>query len=509
MKPSRVLTVSNRLPITARLDHGVVRLTPSSGGLATALRGWKTDMLWFGWSGLDVARLAPKEAAALDEELARRALVPIDLSASEVAHYYDAFSNGVLWPLLHYQVDKVRLDAEHDWSVYCAVNRRFAEMIARRYRPGDIVLVHDYQLTLVPQMVRELVPNATVGFFLHVPFPASDVFRILPWRREIIDGIMGADLVGFHTKAYGTAFVDTASTLLSLDATTAEGGSAASGDAPLAPVDGLVRVLRRNGRTVRVAAHPIGIDFDDFTSVAKSSEVEVELASLEREARGKRIVLGVDRLDYTKGIPRRLMAFERFLERYPKWRDRVLFIQLAVPSREKVDAYADLRRSVNETVGRINAHYGTTTTAPIRLLYRSIAQHDLVALYRAADAMLVTPLRDGMNLVAKEYVASRIDERGALILSEFAGAAHELTDALVVNPYDLDAIATSIRIALEMPETEQRRRMLALRARSRSNSIHVWAEKLVRHVMLAHEGNVLSLDSPKSSMVEQGHAAAV
>lgn len=456
----RVIIVSNRLPVTVRAEHGRHKVVPSAGGLATALRGphARTGGLWFGWPG-DVSRVNAADRATIDAQLSDMRTMPVHLTPSEVAHYYDGFSNGVLWPLLHYLLDKVRLDAERDWAVYQQVNQRFAERIAEHWRPGDMVWVHDYQLALVPAMLRKLIPQASIGFFLHVPFPSADVFRILPWDAEILRGILGADVVGFHTAVYRRNFCQTVAQVL--------GVSPGAG------------VLDLEGRRICVGVHPIGIDVDDFQRVAVTEEVDQEVARLRHEARGRAIILGVDRLDYTKGIPRRLLAFDRLLERNPALRDKVLFVQLSVPSREKVDAYAALRRDVNELVGRINSQHGSPTGGPLQLLYRAVPLAQLVALYRAADVMLVTPLRDGMNLVAKEYVASRVDQRGVLVLSEFAGAAAELTDAVTVNPYDLGAVAGAIKTALDMPLSEQRARMRNLRARVAAQDVHTWIQRFL------------------------------
>lgn len=456
----RVILVSNRLPVTVRAEHGGLRLVPSAGGLATALgaaqrtRGGE----WYGWPG-DLSRATPVERRCIESELASLSCVPVELTAAEVAHYYDGFSNGVLWPLLHYQIDKVRLDASHDWSVYRAVNQRFAERVAERLEPGELVWVHDYQLALVPALLRELCPWARIGFFLHVPFPAPEVFNVLPWRDEVLRGMLGSDLISFHTASYRRNFCAAAVQVTS--ATIASGA------------------LVQDGRPISTGVHPIGINAAEFERDARGGAVEAELARLRSDARGRKIVLGVDRLDYTKGIPRRLLAIERLLEQHPALREKVLFVQLAVPSREKVDEYADLRRTVNELVGRINSHYGTPTGAPLQLLYRDVPRTQLIALYRAADVMLVTPLRDGMNLVAKEYVASRVDEQGALVLSEFTGAAAQLAEAIRVNPYDIGAVARAVKHALSMSEADQHARMVPLRERVRLGDVESWLDEFL------------------------------
>ena len=454
----RLLIASNRLPVTPVFEGDDVELKPSSGGLVTALRGPHTrgDSLWIGQAG-DLSGLTPARRARLDAALSERRLVHTEVAPDDVSRYYDGFSNSVLWPLFHYNIDRVRLDADEDWRAYQRVNQRFAETIAAHARPGDLVWIHDYHLTLVPELLRRLAPGARIGFFLHVPFPASDVFRILPWREEILRGLMGADVVGFHTGAYLTNFGRSVAHVLSTD------------------LD--VDAVRWADHAVRLGVYPIGIDAASFA--VDTPEIAVEEAALREGATGRKLILGIDRLDYTKGIVRRLLAFDRLLANDPELHARVQFVQIAVPSRESVDSYADERREANELVGRINARYGTPTSLPVHFLYRTIPFELLVALYRAADIMLVTPLRDGMNLVAKEYCAARTDGRGVLVLSEFAGAAEELREALIVNPYDLPSVERTLHAALSMPDEEQRLRMERLRERVSAHDADAWYRRFV------------------------------
>jgi trehalose 6-phosphate synthase/phosphatase len=456
----RLLIASNRLPVTLRDERGVLRLVPSSGGLGAAPRAphEQSDGLWFGWPG-DLCHASAGERMELEAELRRMRTVPVPVSAREIACYYDGFSNGVLWPLLHYLIDKVRLDAEGDFAVYQEINRRFAAAIAAEHRPGDVIWIHDYQLALVPGYLRELLPDAVIGFFLHVPFPSAEVFRILPWREEILRGLLGADLIGFHTSGYRHNFAHAAALVLGLDLG--------------------VDAITVEDRTVRIGVYPISVDAAAFELAASKPEVLAEAERLRAETGRKRLILGIDRLDYTKGIPRRLLAIDRLLSREPAMRDKVHFLQVAVPTREKVDHYAELRRTVNELVGRLGSHHGTPSGGPIHFLYRSLTPATLAAFYRAADVMLVTPLRDGMNLVAKEYVACRTDDQGVLVLSELAGAADELPEALTVNPYDLTGVARAVSRALAMPAAEQRLRMSAMRARVRRNDVHRWAARFI------------------------------
>ena len=460
------ILVSNRLPVTLHADQGDVVLKPSAGGLATALGSVhaRGDTKWVGWPG-DVARLTATERDALDRRLQDARLVPVHLTPSEVQRYYDGFSNGVLWPLCHYLLDKVNLEATRDWVAYRRVNERFADAVAKVTKPGDEVWVHDYQLALVPQLLRLRQPEAKIGFFLHIPFPSAEVFRILPWREDLVRGLLGADLVGFHTAAYAFHFAYAAAQLLGIEPA--------------------FDVLKHDERAVRFGAYPIGIDASAFEGLARDENVRADVARIRASAAGKRIVLGLDRLDYTKGIPRRLMAIGKLLDREPGLRDKLHFIQLAMPTREKVDSYADYRRTVNELVGRINGTYGTPTSVPIHLLHRMIGPKELAALYGAADVMLVTPLRDGMNLVAKEYVASRVDDDGVLVLSEFAGAATELQEAVRVNPYDIDGVAAALARAMRMPPDEQRLRMQALRKRVSAHDVGHWARSFLEHLEAA------------------------
>lgn len=454
---SRVFLVSNRLPVTVSSGAEGFSVRPSSGGLATALSSvrQRSDTAWFGWPG-DVGAWPAEQLSPI---LAEHRAVPIAISPEELRRYYDGFSNDVLWPLCHYLLDKVRLDAHDDWSAYQAINARFADAVADAWRPGDLVWVHDYQLALVPELVRKRCPGARIGFFLHVPFPAADVFRILPWREQVLRGLLGADVIGFHTANYAFHFAYACSQLLGLELT---------GD-----------VIRYDGRPIRVAAFPIGIDADGFAARAQTEAVQQRTAALRAEAQGRVVLLSVDRFDYTKGLVRRLLALERLLTRLPELRDRLHVIQLAVPTRENVDAYADYRKTVNELVTRLNSSFGTATRNIVHLMHRSVDAVELSALYCAADVMLVTPLRDGMNLVAKEYVASRVDDTGVLVLSEFAGAAVELHEALQLNPYDLETFTEVIEDAITMSADEQRLRMSLLRKTVHTGSVDAWAQSFL------------------------------
>jgi trehalose 6-phosphate synthase/phosphatase len=474
---ARLLIVSNRLPVTIRSTGAGVAVEQSAGGLATGMKGPHERMggLWIGWPG-DLEGLTPEARVEVDRRLAELRLVPVPLTADEVVRYYESYANAVLWPLFHYFVARLPLQVR-DFDAYERVNARFADAIAARHEPGDLVWVHDYQLMLVPAMLRERIPDARIGFFLHIPFPSSEIFRLLPQRDRLVEGILGADLVGFHTAAYLRHF---ASSVLRLTNS---------------PID--VDRVRWHHGDVRLGVFPMGIDAAQFSELSESAEVKALVA--EHRESGAKLLVGVDRLDYTKGLPRRLLAFEAMLQRHPELHGRLRLIQVAVPSREKVEAYREFREEVDALVGRIHSQFASPQWSPIHYMYRSLSQTEIVALYRAADAVLVTPLRDGMNLVAKEFVASRPDGDGVLVLSEFAGAASELSEALRTNPYDVEGTAETLHRALTMPEDERRTRMAVLRERVMAHDVHRWARSFVSRLEAGPAG-ATPRPSPQSAV---------
>lgn len=458
---SRYLIVSNRLPVTASFSDGQLQLRPSTGGLATALAHVhaREGSRWIGWPG-DVSGFDRAIRSKLDTDLKASGMIPVFLTTKQVERFYEGFCNGVLWPLFHYLLDKVRLDAWRDWAAYSEANARFAECVAANYQEGDRIWVHDYHLMLLPALLRRRLPGASISFFLHIPFPASSVFRILPWRREIIEGLLGSDLIGFHTPSYQRQFLASVLRVMGHEIQ--------------------VDTVTHQGRMVRVGEFPISIDTNHFIEASSTPEVTAAAAEIRKQHGECKILLGIDRLDYTKGLRRRVLAVERLLERSPELIGKFKLIQIAAPSRVKVEAYAQLRRSLDEMIGRVNGRFATIDWSPIHYVFQAWTEADLIPLYRAADAMVVTPTRDGMNLVAKEFVACRGDDDGVLVLSEFTGAAWELGEALQVNPYDIDEIARAIHAAITMPEDERRFRMSRMRKRVMSWTVHDWAASFDR-----------------------------
>jgi trehalose 6-phosphate synthase len=448
---SELVVVSNRLPVTRARRGGSDDWDLSPGGLVSALTPvlQKRASTWVGWPGSGFS--APRRLESQGIQLR-----PVQLTRSQVENYYEGFSNRTVWPLYH---DAVRPAEYHRvwWASYVEANRLFATATIEEAARGAVVWIHDYHLQLAPRMIRERRPDLRIGFFLHIPFPPQELFAQIPWRRQILEGLLGADVIGFQTTVGARNFG-----VLCRRYAGAEGSR---------------DELRLHGHTSRVGAFPISIDTKQFARVASTPEV-VRMAAEIRVRLGnpRRVLLGVDRLDYTKGIDLRLVVFEELLrQKKIDPRDCVL-VQVAVPSREQVHAYQALRNEVERLVGSINGAFGDVGRSPVHYLHRSFAMPELVALYRAADVMLVTPVRDGMNLVAKEYVASRVDERGVLVLSELTGAAHELRSALQVNPYDVDGLKDIIVQALELPEGDQARRMVSLRRVVERHHVHAWAD---------------------------------
>jgi trehalose 6-phosphate synthase/phosphatase len=424
---------------------------------------------WVGWPGIASGRVDEGEKKRITQRLDEDKCYPVFLSRYEVENYYHGFSNRTIWPLFHYFPLYAAYDKSY-WNVYKRVNEEFRDAVLAVAEGDDEIWVHDYHLMLLPGLIREMRPETPVGFFLHIPFPSSEIFRLLPWREDILYGLLGADLVGFHTYGHVHHFANAVRNIL--------GYEYAEGE------------VRAGNRIVQVEPFPMGIDFERWATAAEEEAVKKEIAKARKQLRGRKMILSVDRLDYTKGIPERLEAFEHFLRQYPEHRERVTLVVVAVPSRTAVETYAGLKKNVDELVGKINGEFGTVGWVPIWYLYRSLPFRTLAAFYKLADVALVTPLRDGMNLIAKEFCATKTESPGVLILSELAGAAQELSEALLVNPNNKEEIAAALNEALAMPEDERRRRAEPMRSRLRRYDVARWAEDFLGELSEAKKSQV-------------------
>ncbi len=460
-KSRKLVVVSNRGPYLHEATRGQERWVRAAGGLVAAL-----DPVLQQRGGVWVSAKPAKDFDAITVPAPDLAydLAHISLKRSEQRGFYEGVSNSVLWPLLHGFEPTIQV-GEAPWSNYVEANRAFADTTMSTSGPNDLIWIQDYHLMLVPAMVRAKRAKSRIGWFCHIPWPPPDTFGILPWREEILEGLLGADVLGFHLPEYAEHFRQCIERFTSYRVTRG--------------------TIQYRNRKVKMIAAPIGIPVDELQALAIDPDVARDVQRIRHSMANRRILLGVDRLDYTKGIPERLAAFERLLRRDKTARTRYALVQVMVPSRTDVQAYADLKEEVDRMVGDINGRYAETGCVPIHYLYRNLSQRALFAHYRAADVALVTPLRDGMNLVAHEYAAARTDEDGVLILSEFAGAAKHLKGALLVNPYDVGATTDAIHRALRMKESEKRKRMRSMRAEVMRLDVHRWADGYIA----ALEGN--------------------
>ncbi len=460
----RMIFVSNRLPVTIEKKKGKVQYRPSPGGLATGLSSFykNYESSWIGWCGVTSETLNDKER----EDVRRRLLTehrcaPVFLTRADVKKFYYGFCNKTIWPLFHYFTNYTIYD-QGTWRTYEKVNERFCEIVMQHANADDTIWIHDYQLLLLPKLLRERLPDTRIGFFLHIPFPSFEIFRLLPWRSEILEGMMGADLIGFHTYDYVRHFLSSVSRIL--------GHEHAFGQ------------FLVGNRFVKVDAFPMGIDYERFSGAPQKKEVRGEIERIRKKIRSGKVILSVDRLDYTKGILNRLEAFDLFLRTNPAYRGRVTLILVVVPSRTGVETYRMLKREIDEMIGRINGAYGTIEWMPVWYLYQSLPFHKLAALYFLSDVALVTPLRDGMNLIAKEYIATKGDNNGILILSGMAGSVHELGEALIVNPHNREQVTEAIKAAFEVPPEEQRDRNRVMQRRLKRYDVNRWAHDFVERL---------------------------
>ncbi len=489
---SRLIIISNRLPFTIeKVDDGIV-VRQSSGGLVSAIKSYfekkNTDSqvysqkIWVG--SLDATEEDWQEAQQEGAVNTDFEIVPVFPKKEVYDDYYNGFSNSTLWPLFHYFPSIVENKKEY-FIAYKKINQLFASKILEIIEPGDVIWVHDYQLMLLPQMLRQRISNATIGFFLHIPFPSYEIFRMMPteWKRAILEGVLGADLVGFHTHDYVQHFIQSAKMILK--------------------VESQFNNIQYRDRLIKADLFPIGIDYEKFRN-ASFDETIVDIATaLEERFFNQKIIFSVDRLDYTKGLEYRLDGYEQFLLNYPEWQERVVFIFNVVPSRDAIQTYSERKAKIEEKVSTINGKFSTLQWQPLIYRYNHLTFEELCALYQVADVALITPLRDGMNLVAKEYVASCID-KGVLVLSELTGAANELSEALLVNPTDIDEVAAAIDTALEMPLTEQRSRLSYMQRRLANYNVLKWvADFLETLIETKKEQEIVKVNLLKEDVIEK------
>ena len=487
--------VSNRLAVRTAVEDGQISFIPSVGGLATGLSSvaaGNPNTLWVGWSGVANEDLSDAQRAEVVRRLqAEHAAIAVELSDEELQEFYAGFCNDTIWPLFHYFPTYAEYDAA-TWASYQAVNQRFFEAVMRVAEPDATIWVHDYQLMLLPGLLKQALPDSRIGFFLHIPFPSYELFRLLPWREQLLQGVLGSDLIGFHTYDYARHFLSSVRRLLGYDHHMA--------------------MIQTPNRTVKVDVFPMGIDWERFAAAGSLTQVQQAVESVKNVFGARKLVFSVDRLDYSKGIPTRLRAFRRFLEQHPEMHGEVVLFMIVSPSRENVARYIDLKHTVDGLVSEINGQFSRIDWTPIHYQYQTASFETLGGLYRCADVLLVTPLRDGMNLVVKEYVAARTDGNGAVVLSETAGVARELSEAHLVNPNDVEQIAQELHRALTEPAEERRERFRAMQRRLSRYTVQFWAkdflEKLEAMPQLQAERRAAPLTESERGALTTRFAAA-
>lgn len=476
--------ISNRLPITINRAEGERewKMSMSSGGLVSALSGLKknTTFTWIGWPGPGLP--AEEHDTVAKQLMNEHNCVPVFLDDEIADKHYNGFSNSLLWPLFHYHPGEISFNEEH-WQAYQQANQKFAEVLADIIEDGDLVWVHDYHLMLLPQMLRQLIGykrGVKIGFFLHTPFPSSEVYRILPVRKQVLLGVLSSDLLGFHTYDYARHFLSSCTRILGLH--TAPNG------------------VEFEGRQVHVGTFPIGIDPPKFAEGLQSSDVQARIAKLQKSFEGKKLLVGVDRLDYIKGVPQKLYALELFFQKHPEWQEKVVLCQVAVPSRQDVEEYQHLRSVINELVGRINGRFGTIEFTPIHFMHKSVTFEELVALYAVADACIISSTRDGMNLVSYEYICCQEEKNGVLILSEFAGAAQSLNGSIIVNPWNTEEMAQAIYDAVTMPDDVRKANHQKLWKYVQKYTAAFWGQNFVRELQRISEEYQTRMMLPKLTL---------
>ena len=493
MIQDKLIIVSNRLPVKIDIKKKQWQIKTSEGGLATGLGSFYRDQggIWIGWPGAQIK--SPDMEEEIVNALRQNSLEPVFLTQSEIKEYYEGFSNQTLWPICHYFPSYVSYNEKH-WQTYQSVNKKFAEAVLKIARPGDTIWIHDYQLMLVPQLIREQLPDVSIGYFQHIPFPSYEVFRLIPWRDELLTGLLGADLIGFHTYDDVRHFVSAILRILDVQSN--------------------MNIIEFAKRLITAEAFPMGIDYDKYYNQVKAATTQKYCQKILERLDGKKLIISIDRLDYSKGIVQRLRGYQSFLRDYPRFREKVVYFQLIVPSRDKVLEYDRLKQEIDKLVSHINAEYSSLSWQPIQYFYRAWSFDMLSALYSAADIALVTPLRDGMNLVCKEYIASKSLRPGLLILSEMAGAARELTEATIINPNDEQGMAAAITTALETPVFEQQQRIKTMQQTLKKFNIHVWVHNFMTRLKMIKQqqiklatrrisGNMLNLIKQKYKNAQQ------
>ena len=475
---SRTIIVSNRLPIKiSNLDKSF-EFSSTSGGLATGMKSIhkKNNFLWIGWPGIDKKSLGNNLAKA-EKLLYKKNYIPVFLRKKEINDFYYGTSNEALWPLFHYFIEFSIFNKSH-WKSYVNVNKKFADCVIKYAKKDDIVWVHDYQLLLCPNMIKTKRPDLTVGFFLHIPFPSFEIFRIFPWREELLEGILGSDLIGFHTYDYVRHFLSSVKRILKYDV--------------------IFNKINVGSREVLVDTFPMGIDYAKYNDAARKknnqkksemSNLRLQLKDHKKTSHDSKLILSIDRLDYTKGVINRIKAFDIFLTNNPEYRGKVRLIMLTVPSRSDVDDYIKLKKQTDEIVGRVNGKFASVNWTPIWYYYRSMSFDELIDLYTISDIAMITPVRDGMNLVAKEFVATRVKGDGVLILSEMAGASKELYESITVNPFDLNKMSDKILQAINMPKKEQIERNRSMQERLCRYTVNYWANDFMKNLISRAKSN--------------------
>jgi trehalose 6-phosphate synthase/phosphatase len=492
-KYMRLLIISNRLPITIARKEGKLIFQESVGGLVSGISAYldslkgsgfnKTEYIWVGWPGITVDDKEKEEIRTVT--LNQYHGYPVFLPEEEMDKFYHGFCNKTLWPLFHYFPSYVSYDEDY-WAHYKRVNEIFCDAVLKIIKPDDTLWIHDYHLMLLPKLIREKISIVPIGFFLHIPFPSFEVFRLLPgkWRREILEGLLGADLVGFHTHEYTQYFLRCVLRILGYE-------------------HDLGKIII-NDRMVKAETLPMGIDFKKFYNAVSLPEVQKERAQLKKTLTNFKTIISVDRLDYTKGIINRLKGYEIFLEKNPQWRKKVILLLVLVPSRIGVEQYQDMKKQIDELIGKINGRFGSLDWMPIIYQYKFLSFQPLVALYSISDVALITPLRDGMNLIAKEYLATRTDKTGVLILSEMTGAADELGEAVIINPNNYEEIAEALKTALEMPPAEQKERNQVMQNRLANYDVIRWANDFIQELLSVQEQQkIFTLRLLEDSIQEQ------